>query len=133
MPFLQTRLPYTRSRASERATREVNQLPGLAAGSLTQVGSMLRVSQHERDPMASKFLVGQAVEYTPIGERAAGLYKILRQMPNADQATDLRYCIKSEAEAHERVVPEGMLSPDVLADSEYPTAQPRPPRVPSRT
>ena len=83
--------------------------------------------------MASKFLVGQAVEYTPIGERAAGLYKITRQMPNEDQATDLRYCIKSGAEAYERVVPEGMLSPHVLADSEYPTAKPRSPQVPIRT
>jgi hypothetical protein len=133
VPFLQTRLPNTRSRASERASREVKQLPGLAAGPLTEVGSMLRVSQHERDSMSSKFLVGQAVEYTPIGERAAGLYKIIRRMPNEDQATDLQYCIKSEAEAHERVVPEGMLSPDVLADSEYPSVKPRPPRVPSRT
>ena len=83
--------------------------------------------------MSSKFLVGQAVEYTPIGERAAGLYKIIRRMPAEDQATDLRYCIKSEAEVHERVVPESMLSPDVLADSEYPTAKPRSPQVPIRT
>jgi hypothetical protein len=83
--------------------------------------------------MSSKFLVGQAVEYTPIGEKAAGLYKIIRQMPNEDQADDLKYCIKSEAEAHERVVPEGMLSPDVASESEYPTPKPRLPPVPTRT
>jgi hypothetical protein len=32
--------------------------------------------------MSFKFLVGQAVEYSPIGEKKAGLYKIVRQMPN---------------------------------------------------
>ena len=131
MPCLQTRLPYTRSRANERASRKVNQFPGLAAGSLTEVGSMLRVSQHESDPMSSKYVVGQAVEYTPIGERAARLYNIIRQMPNEDQPTDLRYCIKSEAEVYERVVPENMLSSDVTPESEYPTTKPRP-RVPDR-
>jgi len=83
--------------------------------------------------MSSKFLVGQAVEYTPIGERAAGLYKIIRQMPNEDQATDLRYCIKSETEAHERVVPESTLSSDVLSESEYAATKPPRPRVPDRT
>jgi hypothetical protein len=132
VPFLQTRLSYTRSRASERASREVNQLPGLAAGSLTEVGSMLRVSQPERDPMSSKFLVGQAVEYTPIGERTAGLYKIIRQMPAEHQATDVRYLVKSGAEAYERVVPENMLSSDVAPESEYHTTKPRHPRVSHR-
>jgi hypothetical protein len=47
-------------------------------------------------------LVGQAVEYTPIGEKAAGLYRITRQMPREEQAIDLKYCIKSEAEAYSR-------------------------------
>ena len=31
--------------------------------------------------MSFKFLVGQAVEYTPMGEKAAGFYKVMRQMP----------------------------------------------------
>ncbi len=30
--------------------------------------------------MTFKFFVGQAVEYTPIGEKTAGLYKIRKQM-----------------------------------------------------
>ena len=54
--------------------------------------------------MSFKFLVGQAVEYTPIGEKVAGFYRIKRQMPREEQAFDLRYCIKSEAEAYERNV-----------------------------
>jgi hypothetical protein len=74
--------------------------------------------------MAFKFLVGQAVEYTPIGEKAAGLYKITRQMPKEDQATDLTYRIKSETEAHERNVPESQLRSDVSAKSEYATTEP---------
>jgi hypothetical protein len=39
--------------------------------------------------MSFKFLVGEAVEYTPIGEKAAGLYKVIRQMPREEQAIDL--------------------------------------------
>ncbi len=41
--------------------------------------------------MSFKFLVGQAVEYTPIGEKAAGFYKITRQMPVDERAIDLKY------------------------------------------
>ena len=83
--------------------------------------------------MSFKFFVGQAVEYTPIGEKTANLYKIMRQMPNEDQATDLRYRIKSETESYERNVPEGLLRSDVGAESEYAAPKPRPSRVPSRT
>jgi hypothetical protein len=82
--------------------------------------------------MPFKFLVGQAVEYTPIGEKTAGLYKIMRQMPEEERAIDLRYRIKSEAEAYERNVLECHLSSDVAAESEYPATKPRPPRIPSR-
>jgi hypothetical protein len=46
--------------------------------------------------MSFKFFVGQAVEYTPVGEKTAGLYKIVRQMPEEEQAFDLKYLIKSE-------------------------------------
>jgi hypothetical protein len=75
--------------------------------------------------MPFKFCVGQAVEYTPIGEKAAGLYKIIRQMPREEQALDLKYCIKSEAEAYERNVLECQLSSDVRPESEYATTKPR--------
>jgi hypothetical protein len=73
--------------------------------------------------MSFKFFVGQAVEYTPIGEKAAGLYKITKQMPMEEQAFDLRYRIKSEAEAYERNVLECQLSSDVGAESEYAAAR----------
>jgi hypothetical protein len=75
--------------------------------------------------MSFKFFVGQAVEYTPIGERTAGLYKVMRQMPEEEQAFDLKYLIKSEAEAYERNVLECQLSSDVSAESEYVVAKPR--------
>mgnify|MGYP001214897516 CR=1 FL=1 len=68
--------------------------------------------------MSFKFLVGQNVEYTPIGEKTAGLYKIMRQMPEEQQATELKYRIKSETEVYERNVPESQLSSDVGAASE---------------
>lgn len=60
--------------------------------------------------MPFKFLVGQAVVYTPIGEKKAGLYKVTRQMPKEEQAVDLKYRIKSEAEVYERNVLECHLS-----------------------
>jgi len=69
--------------------------------------------------MSFKFLVGQTVEYTPIGEKKAGLFKIMRQMPKEEQAIDLYYRIKSEAEAYERNVLECQLSSDVEAESEF--------------
>jgi hypothetical protein len=78
--------------------------------------------------MSFKFFVGQAVEYTPIGEKTAGLYKIMKQMPKEEQAFDLRYLIKSEAEAYERNVLECQLSSEVSAESEYATTKPRLPR-----
>jgi hypothetical protein len=74
--------------------------------------------------MSFKFLVGQAVEYTPIGEKKAGLYKVTRQMPREEQAIDLRYRIKAEAEAYERNVLECELSADVGAESDYAAARP---------
>jgi hypothetical protein len=74
--------------------------------------------------MSFKFLVGQAVEYTPIGGKKAGLYKVVRQMPKEEQALDLRYRIKSETEAYERNVLECQLSADVGEESDYVTAKP---------
>ena len=76
--------------------------------------------------MSFKFLVGQAVEYTPIGQKAAGLYKITRRMPREEQAIDLKYCIKSEAEAYSRNVLECQLSSDVRPECEYASTKPRP-------
>mgnify|MGYP001386898295 CR=1 FL=1 len=75
--------------------------------------------------MSFKFFVGQAVEYTPIGEKKPGLYKVTRQMPVEEQALDLRYRIKSEAEAYERNVLECQLSADVGAESDYDAVKPR--------
>ena len=75
--------------------------------------------------MSFKFLVGHAVEYTPIGQKAAGLYRITRQMPREERAIDLKYCIKSEAEAYERNVLECQLSSDVRPECEYATTKPR--------
>ena len=75
--------------------------------------------------MFFKFFVGQAVEYTAIGEKTAGLYKIVRQMPKEEQALDLRYLIKSEAEVYKRNVLECQRSSDVRPESEYPTTKPR--------
>jgi hypothetical protein len=73
--------------------------------------------------MPFKFLVGQAVEYTPIGQKAAGLYKITRQMPREERAIDLKYRIKSEVEAYERNVLECQLSSDVRPECEYVTTK----------
>ncbi len=75
--------------------------------------------------MPFKFSVGQAVEYTPIGEKKAGLYKVTRQMPKEEQAVDLRYRIKSEAEVYERNVLECHLTSDVGDESAYATIKPR--------
>ena len=61
--------------------------------------------------MSFKFLVGQAVEYTPIGGKAAGLYKITRQMPTEERAIDLKYCIKSQGEVYERNVQQASQHP----------------------
>jgi hypothetical protein len=61
--------------------------------------------------MPFKFSIGQTVQYTPIGEKSAGLYKVTRRMPEEAQAVDLKYRIKSDAEAYERNVLECHLSP----------------------
>ena len=60
--------------------------------------------------MPFKFSVGQAVSYTPIGEKKAGLYRVTRQMPQEERAIDFGYRIKSEAEVFERIVLECHLS-----------------------
>jgi hypothetical protein len=74
--------------------------------------------------MSFKFLVGQAVEYTPIGEKKPGRFKVVRQMPKEDQAIDVYYRIKSETENHERNVAEGQLSSDIGADGSFESVNP---------
>jgi hypothetical protein len=56
-----------------------------------------------------KFQVGQSVDLIPriIRQAAKGSYEIIRLMPENED--DPRYCIKSTAERHERVVPESEL------------------------
>ena len=76
--------------------------------------------------MSFKFSVGQAVGYTPIGEKKAGLYRLTRQMPKEEQAADLKYRIKSEAEVYKRNVLECQLSSYVAAEIEYATIKLRP-------
>jgi hypothetical protein len=75
--------------------------------------------------MSFKFFVGQAVKFTPIGEKAAGLYKVTRQMPTEENTFDLKYRIKSEAEAYERNVLECQLTSDEGPESQYVTTKPR--------
>jgi hypothetical protein len=73
--------------------------------------------------MSFKFSVGQAVEYWPAGQKVAGLYTIIRQMPTEENAFDLKYLIKSKAEMYERIVHECDLSADVMPDDQYDTNQ----------
>jgi hypothetical protein len=90
------------------------------------------IFKHGRGAMSFRFCVGQAVEYTPPGDKKAGLYKIMRRMPREEQAIDLKYLIKSEAEAYERNVLECQLSSDVGPESEYAATKPRRPRASNR-
>jgi hypothetical protein len=54
-------------------------------------------------------------------------------MPEEEQAFDLRYRIKSEAEPYERNVLECQLSSNVRGESEYATTKPRPSQGSHRT
>jgi hypothetical protein len=74
--------------------------------------------------MSFKFAVGQAVEYWPVGQKAAGLYTVIRQMPTEENAFDLKYLIKSNAEMYERNVFECELSADVGPEDKYAATQP---------
>ena len=59
--------------------------------------------------MIHKFQVGQFVALIPrvIRQAAPGTYEIIRLMP--ENEAEPRYRIKSDAERHERVVPESEL------------------------
>jgi hypothetical protein len=63
----------------------------------------------EENPMMHKFQVGQSVALIPrvIRQAAAGTYEITRLMP--ENEIEPHYRIKSDAERHERVVPESEL------------------------
>jgi hypothetical protein len=74
--------------------------------------------------MSFKFLVGQAVEYTPIGEKKPGRFKIVRQMPLEDHSIDVYYRIKSETESYERNVAEGHLNLDRVTDDTFASVDP---------
>jgi hypothetical protein len=69
--------------------------------------------------MAFKYSVGQAVEYRPAQE-APGLFKVIRQMPEEDGASDRKYRIKSLKEGFERTVSEYDLQPADLTEGAYP-------------
>jgi hypothetical protein len=63
----------------------------------------------KENPMMHKFQVGQSVALIPrvIRQAAAGTYEITRLMP--ENEVEPHYRIKSDAERHERVVPESEL------------------------
>jgi hypothetical protein len=68
--------------------------------------------------MSFKFSLGQAVEYKPMGRRA-GLFSVIRHMPEEDGASDRKYRIKSLQEGFERTVYEFELQPADLTDGAY--------------
>ena len=68
--------------------------------------------------MAFKFSIGQAVEYKPRGQ-VAGLFEVIRHMPEEDGASDRKYRIKSLQEGFERTVHEFELQPADLTDGAY--------------
>jgi hypothetical protein len=80
--------------------------------------------------MAFKFSIGQAVEYTPMGQ-SAGLFKVIRHMPEEHGATGRKYRIKSLREGFERTVTEYDLKPADLAQDAYP-APVKPPKSGSK-
>ena len=71
--------------------------------------------------MAFKYSIGQAVEYTPKRE-SAGLFEVIRHMPEEDGASDRKYRIKSLKEGFERTVSEFDLQPADLSEGAYPEA-----------
>ena len=73
--------------------------------------------------MPHKFAVGEAVEYTPRGLKA-GLFTVLRQMPEEHQAYDWRYRIKNAQESFERNVFECDLSPAIANAGFYAAVTP---------
>jgi hypothetical protein len=79
----------------------------------------LRVGKADLIEMAFKFSIGQAVEYKPQGQ-SAGLFKVIRHMPEEDGASGKKYRIKSLREGFERTVTEYDLGPADLSEGAYP-------------
>jgi len=77
--------------------------------------------------MAFKFSIGQAVEYRPVGQ-PAGLFKVVRHMPQEDSTSDRKYRIKSLQEGFERTVNEVDLFPANMSEGAYPEPV-KPPRA----
>jgi hypothetical protein len=75
--------------------------------------------------MAFKYSIGQAVEYTPM-KQSAGLFEVIRHMPEEDGAGARKYRIKSLKEGFERTVNEFDLQPADLSEGAYPERVKRP-------
>jgi hypothetical protein len=73
--------------------------------------------------MSFKFLVGQTVEYKPVGAKV-GLFKVTRRMPEELRAIDRRYRIKSEQEGFERNVRECDLNEATSPEDTYSPVRP---------
>ena len=80
--------------------------------------------------MAFKFAIGEAVEYKPT-QQQAGLFKVVRHLPQEDGASDRRYRIKSLKEGFERTVSEFDLQPADLSEGAYPDPE-KPPKAGSK-
>ena len=68
--------------------------------------------------MTFKFSIGQAVEYKPMGQ-TIGLFKVIRHMPEEDNAMARKYLIKSLREGFERIVQEFELEPTEGDEAKY--------------
>src|SRR5262245_50631012 len=93
--------------------------PCLSSFPLAKRLSTRRLARRKDRTMSFEFTVGQAVEYTPIGEKTACHYRVVRQMPMEGQAVDLVYRIKSDTGPYERNVLECHLSADADDESDF--------------
>ena len=75
--------------------------------------------------MPHKFAVGEWVDYWPARSKIRGRYKVVRQMPEEFQASDLKYRIKSDEEGFERNVLECDLSPSIVPESAFEPVKPQ--------
>lgn len=73
--------------------------------------------------MAHKFVVGQSVEYKPMGGKTA-LFKVVKQMPDEAGRIDFMYRIKSAQESFERNVLECDLSAASGSEEQYEPVKP---------
>ena len=82
---------------------------------------LLRTTTGKEPSCLLSFLLDKLLSTLRLAGKKAGLYKVIRQMPEEEQAADLKYRIKSKTEAYERNVLECHLSSDVSDESDYPT------------